>query len=32
MVEASIVNLAEFGVLVVGVVVALRQLRDIKET
>jgi hypothetical protein len=32
MVEASLVNFAELGVLVVGVVVALRQLRDIKQT
>ena len=32
MVDASIVNLAELGVLVVGVVVALLQLNDIKQT
>jgi hypothetical protein len=32
MVEASLVNLAELGVLIVGVVIALRQLNDIKET
>ena len=32
MVEASLVNLAELGVLVVGVVIALLLLRDIKET
>jgi hypothetical protein len=32
MVEASIVNLAELGVLVVGVVIALQQLNDIKRT
>jgi len=32
MVEASLVNLAELGVLVVGVVIALFQLRDIKQT
>ena len=32
MVEASIVNLAELGVLLVGVVIALQQLRDIKQT
>ena len=32
MVEASLVNLAEFGVLTVGVVVALQQLRDLKKT
>jgi len=32
MVEASLVNLAELGVLVVGVVIALQQLRDIKQT
>jgi hypothetical protein len=32
MVEASLVNLAELGVLLVGVVLALQQLRDIKET
>jgi len=32
MVEASLVNFAELGVLVVGVVVALQQLKDIKET
>ena len=31
MVEASIVNLNELGVLVFGVIVALQQLRDIKE-
>ena len=32
MVDTSIVNLAELGVLVVGVIIALRQLNDIKET
>jgi len=32
MVEASLVNLAELVVLVVGVVIALYQLQDIKET
>ena len=32
MVEASLVNLAEFGVLTVGVVLALQQLRDLKKT
>ena len=32
MVEASLVNLVELGVLVVGVVIAIFQLRDIKET
>lgn len=32
MVEASLVNLAELGVLLVGVVIALQQLRDIKKT
>jgi hypothetical protein len=32
MVEASIVNLAELGVLVVGVVIGLQQLNDIKQT
>jgi len=32
MVEASLVNIVELGVLVVGVVIALQQLRDIKQT
>jgi len=32
MVEASLVNFAELGVLTVGVVVALQQLRDLKKT
>jgi hypothetical protein len=32
MIDSSLVNLAELGVLVVGVVLALQQLRDIKET
>jgi hypothetical protein len=32
MVEASIVNIVELGVLVVGVVIALQQLNDIKRT
>ncbi|MCW4019922.1 MAG: hypothetical protein NWF14_01645 [Candidatus Bathyarchaeota archaeon] len=32
MVEASLVNLVELGVLVVGVVIALQQLRDIQQT
>ena len=32
MVEASLVNLAELGVLTVGVVVALPKLRDLKKT
>jgi len=32
MVDASLVNFAELGVLTVGVVVALQQLRDIKKT
>jgi len=32
MVEASLVNLVELGVLVVGAVIALQQLKDIKET
>lgn len=32
MVEASLVNLVELGVLVVGVIIALQQLRDIKQT
>ena len=32
MVEASLVNIAELGVLVVGVVIALQQLNDIKKT
>ena len=32
MIEASIVNLAELGVLVVGVVLALQQLKEIKQT
>lgn len=32
MVEASIVNLVELGVLVVGVIIAIQQLRDIKQT
>jgi len=32
MVDASLVNLAELGILVIGAVIALQQLRDIKET
>ncbi len=32
MVEASLLNYAELGVLVVGIVIALQQFRDIKET
>jgi hypothetical protein len=32
MVEASLVNFAELGVLTVGVVIALQQLRDLKKT
>ena len=32
MVEASLVNLAELGVLTVGVIITLQQLRDIKQT
>ena len=32
MVEASLVNLAELGVLVIGVIITLRQLNDIKQT
>ena len=32
MVEASLVNYAELGVLVIGVIIALQQLRDIKHT
>ena len=32
MVEASLINLVELGVLVVGVVIALQQLRDIQQT
>jgi len=32
MVEASLVNLAELGVLIVGVVIALQQLNDLKHT
>ena len=32
MVEESLVNLAELGVLIVGVVIAIQQLGDIKRT
>jgi hypothetical protein len=32
MVEASLVNLAELGILAIGVIIALQQLRDIKQT
>ena len=32
MIDAGLVNLAELGVLVIGVVIALQQLRDIKQT
>jgi len=32
MVEASLVIYAEIGVLVIGVIIALQQLRDIKQT
>jgi hypothetical protein len=32
MVEASLVNYAELGILAIGIIIALQQLRDIKKT